>query len=256
MYSPASFHRRRWRAKNKERNLLAAVLSIVVIALLSTSLAQPRWFFFRGGKCARRYLGVYDFFYFGYFDEHYGEQVPAENGDNQSGFVYHGFSETLVNCVTPSIVTLMRVMIVLVVLGIVTSLFAFFVDTLGVLNRALKIIKRNAMGSIFTVIFCVTTIGFSYYVSTLIAHQQELTKVNKGTRVEVKFDISFYLVTAAGSVAVLASAANLLKRYPPDDSQDDSLLDEFDGLETFSVNYPRSDMAYMQYVAPPPPYTP
>lgn len=108
-------------------------------------------------------------------------------------------------------------------------------------------------------IFCVTVIGLCYYVSTLIAEQQELTKINRGTRIEVKFDVSFYLITAAGSVAVLASAANLLKRYSTEDNQDDVLLEDYDGLETFSVNFlSRPELSHVPFVAPPPPppYTP
>lgn len=46
----------------QDRNVLAAVLSIIVIATLATALAQPKWFSIRGGVCNRTYIGLQDFF--------------------------------------------------------------------------------------------------------------------------------------------------------------------------------------------------
>lgn len=94
MYSPATFNRRQWRAKNRERNLLAAVLSIIVIALLSTSLAQPKWFYFKGGECTKKHLGVYEFFYIGYFELRFKDIVPSENDGGVTELVYHSYNES------------------------------------------------------------------------------------------------------------------------------------------------------------------
>lgn len=293
MYSPASYHRRRWPgpAKDRERNLPAALLSVLVSVLLCTSLAQPRWFYLKGGSCPRKYVGIYEFFYIGNFDPRFdGGRAPsssssssqAHSADGITGFIYHGYDETLVNCVTPQIVTTFRVVIVFVFFALAASLFAFSLDTFGVMHRLLKVLKRNAVGSIATVVFCVVVVGLCYYVTTLLVHELELSKVNRGTRVEVKFEVGFYLVSAAGAVAVLASAANLLRRFPMsdadedassrqgDDDDDDALLDDFDGMETFSVNclaglhmnsesepsFTATGSTSYSMLPPPPPYTP
>ncbi|GAB6030981.1 hypothetical protein CHUAL_007804 [Chamberlinius hualienensis] len=253
MYSPTSFHRRRWREKTQERNIVAAVLSIGVIVVLSSSLAQPKWFYLKGGSCTVPYLGVYQFFYFGYFEAN--EIIDKEDIGDEN--VYHGYNEILKNCVTPQILLLIRMTIAMVFLGIISSLFAFFMDTFGVKHHIIKLFKRSGVGSAVTVLLCVAIVGLCYYISTLIAHQQDVTKPNRGTRVEVKFDVGFYLVTAGGAVAILAVAANLMRRYSPEDNQDDALLDEFDGMETFSVDHPnRSHLYQFPYSTPPPPYTP
>jgi len=136
-----------------------------------------------------------------------------------------------------------------------SSLFAFVLDTLGVTHKTLKVLRRNAVGSVLTVFFCVTVIGLSYYITTLIEYQQEENKTHSNARIEVKFDVSFYLVAAAGSLAVLATAANLLRKpVAPGDESVDRLLDEFEGLETFSIGYPSSvDVSPMHLMPPPPP---
>lgn len=266
-YTPISLRRRECREKEKEKNLLSAVLSMVVIALLSTAIAQPRWFKLKGGGCSKSSLGVNEFLYVGYFDTNSddvtasadGEMASVNGGTSQMPVVYHSYDDKFVNCVTPTIVSLLRLVIAFLFLGIATSSFAFFMDTWGVSHRILKTLRRNAVGTIFTVLFCVTIIGICYFLSTLISHQQELTRMNKGAKVEVKFDVSFFLLTAAGSVAVLATAANVLRRYPSSDDlqDDDALLDEFDGMETFSVNcINNGDVPPLRYLPPPPPYSP
>lgn len=80
-----------WRLKERERNLLAAVLSIVVIATLSTALVHPRWFYLQGGGCGHKYLGVQNFFYVGYFEEFPRHFV---NGPSRlPSYVYYGWNE-------------------------------------------------------------------------------------------------------------------------------------------------------------------
>lgn len=251
MYSPHSLPRRRRSNKERERNLVSSVLCMLVIALLATALAQPNWFYLRGGACPHNYLGVYEFFNLEqkYVNEDVDVPTPVQR-DHKAG---------VDNCTTPHIIMMIRVTIAFCFLGIVSSLFAFILDTVGVSQKTLRMLRRNAVASICTVFFCVTVIGLSYYISTLIERQQEESKSHRGMRIEVKFDVSFYLVTAAGSIAVLATAANLLRRptSADDAASIDGLLDDYDGLETFSVGYPAQvDVSPMHMMPPPPPYTP
>ena len=56
---------------DKERNVLSAIMSIIVIATLATALAQPKWFSITGGLCSRRYIGLQEFFYVGNFNNYH-----------------------------------------------------------------------------------------------------------------------------------------------------------------------------------------
>lgn len=40
------------RTLDKDRNVLAAILSIVVIAIMATALAQPKWFSIYNDMCS------------------------------------------------------------------------------------------------------------------------------------------------------------------------------------------------------------
>ena len=53
--------RRHLRPKQTERNLVAAILGILVIAVLIAALAEQKWFKLHGGKCQYTYMGVYQF---------------------------------------------------------------------------------------------------------------------------------------------------------------------------------------------------
>ncbi|KAL3184888.1 hypothetical protein MRX96_030781 [Rhipicephalus microplus] len=235
-----------WRLKERERNLLAAVLSIVVIATLSTALVHPRWFYLQGGGCGHKYLGVQNFFYVGYF-----EVFPRHfvNGPSRlPSYVYYGWNEVMKDCVTPTIVSLQRVLIVLCFLAIVSSLLQFFMDAL--------------------VGLCLGIVGTCYYISTLMEVQQEMTKPSRSSRVEVSFSVSYHLVAAAGAAAVLAAGANLLARPVlvtrlGDSTIDSLLLDDDFSRETFVVGishsemWPyRQDLTHLHSLPPLPPYSP
>lgn len=82
---------RRWRLTERERNLPAAILSIIVIATLSTALVHPRWFYLQGGGCGHNYLGVQQFFYVGYFET--APRLFANDLSHPPSFVYYGLNE-------------------------------------------------------------------------------------------------------------------------------------------------------------------
>lgn len=67
-------HRHRSRMKRKEKNFWAAVCSLIIIFIICTALAEPRWFHMSGGGCKMEHnstpmttLGVPHFFYMGHF---------------------------------------------------------------------------------------------------------------------------------------------------------------------------------------------
>lgn len=85
----SSRHGRRCAFKQQERNFPAAVLAMFVIVILSTALAEPRWFYMRGGGCRnsdlkdQHYLGAYQFFYYSTPYKH------VDNAKHQSVYMYH-----------------------------------------------------------------------------------------------------------------------------------------------------------------------
>lgn len=255
----------RWRLKERERNLPAAILSIVVIATLSTALVHPRWFYLQGGGCGHKYLGVQQFFYVGYFET--SPRLFVNGLSRPPSFVYYGLNEEMKDCVTPTIVSLQRVLIVLCFLAILSSLLQFFMDALGVMYKWLRVIRRNAFCSVLTVVLCLGVVGTCYCVATLMEEQQEATKPSRASRVQVRFSVSYHLVAAAGAVAILAAGANLLRRSTPStlvgDSAMDSLLLDDDARETLAVAishseiWPyRQDLTCMHSLPPLPPYSP
>ena len=58
----------RFYPKERERNFFAAACSMVVIVILCTALAEPKWISMRGGGCNLDHLGVYQFFSSGVSD--------------------------------------------------------------------------------------------------------------------------------------------------------------------------------------------
>jgi hypothetical protein len=87
-----------------------------------------------------------------------------------------------------------------------------------------------------TVLLCVTITGFAYWSAQQIEHVQEMTKQHVGSKVQVQFDVAFYLVSAAGLVGVVSVACNTLKPCPRrtrDDRQ--HLLSEHPSMDNLST---------------------
>ena len=66
--------RSRLQLKKKESNFVAAACSMIVIVLMCTAMAEPNWFFVKGGGCRQHshnspvhFLGINQFFYMGQF---------------------------------------------------------------------------------------------------------------------------------------------------------------------------------------------
>lgn len=62
--------------------------------------------------------------------------------------------------------------------------------------------------------------------------QQNETRPKRGKRVDVAFDVSYYLIVLASGLSILATAFTLIRRYPTDeDEQLERLLEEYTGFE-------------------------
>ncbi|CAH1783039.1 unnamed protein product [Owenia fusiformis] len=260
--SRRSRSRRRHRYKHRERNFVAAVCTTIVIVTISTALAEPNWFYLRGGGCNTKYLGVFQFFYIGSFEQSSGD-VGVPGQVVQPKFVYYtgpGTESVLINCVTPQVVQIMRGVIALCFLSILSSLFAFVLDLFGPSMKTLRTLRRNAVGNIVTVLLCVLINGFCYWVTQIIEQLQHDTKLHKGSKIIVTFDVSFYLIAGAGAVSVIATACNLLKRYPvyeEEASDREHLMDNYDDMDPVSTEGPPVVPSTQPVPSvPPPAYSP
>ena len=100
-----------------------------------------------------------------------------------------------------------------------------------------------------TVLLCVTITGFAYWAAQEIEKVQDWTKPHNGSKVQVQFDVAFYLVSAAGLLGVVSVACNMLKPCPRRMRDDrHHLLTEHPSTDTLS-----SPVPYMFTLPPPPP---
>lgn len=105
--------------------------------------------------------------------------------------------------------------------------------------------------NLISVILSVVINLICYWFTTEVEDLQIKTRLHEGkSRVIVDFDISFYLVTAAGGLSIFATAFNCLRRHPvyDDSGQGEQLLDDME------VMLPPPELPPMPPA--PPPYTP
>ncbi len=201
--------RRRHNPKRAERNLVAAILGMIVIAVLISSLAEQKWFRLHGGQCTHTYIGAYQFL------------TPGiEKSTDYS------------KCVNAQVVTIMRSVIAFIFLSITSSLFAFFLDTLGPMKVSLRFVRRHAIGNIIAVLMCLTMSGFCYWAASEIEKTLSANKRADGSKVIVSFEVGYYLIVASGALSVIISATNLLRPYSSYDEEPprERLIDDWDQL--------------------------
>ncbi|XP_062566363.1 transmembrane protein 127-like [Saccostrea cucullata] len=254
-----SSSRRISRRKLKEKNFWSALCSMVAIVIMCTSLAEPRWISLHGGGCRLRdcvsldHIGAYQFFYAGRFLETYNLNCATGNSVTHILYQYgDDTSSTMDNCVTHKAVSLMKTIISFTFLALLCTLCAFILDLVGPTQRSLKIIHRNAILNIIAVILCVIIDLFCYWLVTEVLFLQKMTKLHTGSKVTVTFDISFYLIAAAGGMGVFATALNCLRRYPVyEDDQANALLEE----HAYDCVHPDPGTGPPDHHPPPPPYS-
>lgn len=155
----------------------------------------------------------------------------------------YGLTPDVKGCATAQIIALKRTIIGLCFLAITCNLIQFFMDTMGTKRKWVNSMRVHAIGNITSVLLCVLIIGLCYFVSILYERVQihQLFRkfrqsgggagIYKPTttfikqspvfsnqfdfsvyQIEVKFELSYYLVTLAGFLSIMASAANLFRR--------------------------------------------
>jgi hypothetical protein len=255
--------------KITERNYLSAFCSIFCIAVLIVSLIEVRWFYLNGGGCNINHLGVSYFFSFGRLDTHIEQSRIAKydiniNDYNSNGHILH-------NCTNKEILIIMRLIIAFIFFAITTSFIGLIIDAFGFMRSGMKHIRRHAIFHILTVLICLIINGFCFWITERIYEQQYLTRLKKGKKIDVQFDVSYYLIVFASLLSILSTAFTLIRRYPVDDDEHISrLLNEFTGgyfddpidmqrslpattLTTTLLNVNNNSIVGFQTAQPPPP---
>lgn len=255
-----SSSRRSSRRKLKEKNFWSALCSMVAIVIMCTSLAEPRWISLHGGGCRLRdcvpldHIGAYQFFYSGQFVDSYDFNCQDGMAGTHTVYKYGEDSFNLMdNCVTHKAVKLIKTIISFTFLAMLCTLCAFILDLVGPTQRSLKLIHRNAIFSIIAVMLCVIIDLFCYWLVSEVLFLQKMTKLHTGSKVTVTFDISFYLIAAAGGMGVFATALNCLRRYPVhEDDQSHALLEAEHAIDCVP---PEPSGGLPDNHPPPPPYS-
>lgn len=214
--------------KRRERNLLAACCSIFCIAILGLSLVETRWFYLNGGGCNVNYIGVAYFFAPGPLQTTLEYSKVAKADIVVYTFVLPSGYE-LKNCANGEIMVIMRTIIAFIFLAILSSSLALVLDTCGHMHPAsLKLVRRHAIFHILTCVFCLAINGLCFWASERIDEQQVETRSRRGKRVDVTFDVSYYLIVLSSGLSILATAFTLVRRYSSDDDEQlERLLDEY-----------------------------
>ncbi|KAK9878943.1 hypothetical protein WA026_003764 [Henosepilachna vigintioctopunctata] len=220
--------------KDENQNLIAAVFHISTITLVSMSMVGLPWFSISGGVCLQQ-LTLGQFFWF------------------QSSLSHVNPSD--VECITITLITLMRVVITLCLLVILLSLGGFFVDILLPTSHVNKhffkyAIRATCIGSVLLVMLI---ISISCYI--VISLEDSLTKMYPKIDSDVTYGSGFYILSTAGVVSLFGMyyTLNMVQdssRYFTDDDQ--CLIDAFDD-DTSSFNHPSPPPLFNM---PPPPYSP
>jgi hypothetical protein len=93
------------------------------------------------------------------------------------------------------------------------------IDSFGFMKDGVKLNRRHAIFHILTVIICLIINGFCFWITERIYEQQYLTRFKKGKRIDVQFDVSYYLIVFASLFSILSTAITLIRRYPVDDDE-------------------------------------
>ena len=141
--------------------------------------------------------------------------------------------QVLRNCANREIVLMMRTIIAFVFMAIFSSTVGLLLDTFGCMKFGVKVIRRHGIFHIMTCVFCLAINGFCFWLTERMSDQQFETRAKQGKKIDIAFDVSYYLIVLASGMSILATAFTLLRRYPSNDDhhQLELILDEFAGTD-------------------------
>jgi len=165
----------------------------------------------------------------------------------------------LIGCVDTRSILILRLIITLICLAIFSSTIGFLLDALGPMKFGLKFMRRHAFWHILSVLLCTVVTGLCFWASELIYDIQDKNRSKIGKKVEVQFDVAYYLVVISSGLSLLASAFALLRRYPTAEEEHlERLMDDWSRREEplfIERSLPASVSTIPTNDEPPPDYT-
>jgi len=184
---------------------------MLTVSLLITSLSQPAWLSLNGqGQTVRtdnfcpKHLTLYQFVDFGYFEVQNGTHGVQQS----TKMIYHSAAGSI-QCLTPNIVNILKIMLMLNLVAVVVTFVGFLFDILGTTSKALFVIRTNGLLSITTVLVCSGVVGLAYYTTVLIEHDNRFSQF---VDITYEYDYGFFIFAAAGVTALLTTASSLFKK--------------------------------------------
>ncbi|CAF4475210.1 unnamed protein product [Rotaria magnacalcarata] len=219
--------------RKHERNYASAIFSMFAIATLVVSLFDYRWFWVKGGLCNFKYIGLNMFFALGKL---FVVRAPVPWDSSAPMNEIYQFKPNnnieLTGCVDTRSLLILRLMITLICLAVVSSTIGFILDVFGAMKYSFKFMRRYAFWYILSVFLCIIVLGLSFYVSEIIYSIQDKTRLKIGKKIEVQFDIAYYLVVVSNILSLFAIAFALLRKYPTNEEEDfDRLIDNWSRRE-------------------------
>lgn len=186
------------------------IIYLILIIFNVAALAKSECFIFKGGSCQNgngdylTSLGISNFLFSGHFV-------------NQTAYQYSsfGYQHHLYYCVDGGTVAVLRGILALVILSTLCTLVAFVMDLIGPKQRHMMIVRRNGILNILAVFILITVCGICYWAALLLYDNLHAHKRAKGSKVLVDFGVSYYILVGSAVANIIATACNLLRRYPP-----------------------------------------
>lgn len=213
----------------------------------------------------------------------------------------HYQNNNINECLSPDVLSLQHLIVILCVFAILSSLIQLLLDLIATSNKYIILLRDNAIFNIISCIICIMAIGVSYLLSNLLAKEQahkhaslnsqynhqfyhptdhyyssvtnrkppitlvDYFNLNKNEgKIEVRLEISFYLIifsmvfSAIGSLLNLFNKPNLYLINIAGDQETSNLLNESQAnsywSHLFNVNNPNFRSLMNFYLQPPPSY--
>lgn len=131
-------------------------------------------------------------------------------------------------CIPAQVLSLQRTIITLCFAVMLLNLAQLMLDSMSIRNKHLDLLRRMAVFNIAGVIICVLIIALSYLISNILADDQLQRQLQRDRyvsiddprtslghepqRVEINFELSYYLISLAGLLGLVAAALNLFSR--------------------------------------------
>jgi hypothetical protein len=128
------------------------------------SLIEIRWFYLNGGGCNVNYLGAAHFFSPGRLQYQLELSKVTKSEVRVYTFTLSNGLE-LRNCANREIMLIMRTCIAFVFLAVFSACCGLMLDTFGSMKPGVRMLRRNAVFHIITVLFCLIVNGFCFWMS-------------------------------------------------------------------------------------------